>query len=413
MMKLRKLRTLSLRSVVLAGSLLATIGLVGATGGNISSLANHLALLKTQDQTPTDGTQNVDTHYVLGPEDVLYVIVQNVPEDSGDYLVRPDGKISFPIVGDVVCAGQTVSQVEDALRTGLAKELRNPQVSVNLKQMRMNRIYIDGSVRNPFSYDFKKGWRLSELISVAGGLTDQPQRLTAIVYDPTAPTQTVPLRKIFDEADDASDLALKPGDSVYIRAEPTMHVNVVGQVQRSGPIDIYEGQGAVEALGGAQGATPEAALSKAKIIRNGKEIPVDLYDAVVNGDSTKNVAMQPNDTLVIPLQYQEISVVGTVAKPGPLILPDSRPLTLSQAISEAGGLAPRAKQTAVLTTTGADGKLISKDYDLKTLGTPKNPDPKLSDKDVVFVPQSGATNVGDLLNVGQFYYIVRSILRGN
>lgn len=388
----------------------------GPTGPSQPVAKAKKATVQQSDQSGSnsDASQGIeiDRHYLLGPEDVLSVTVQNVPEDSGDFLVRPDGHISFPIAGNLMVAGHTVKEVEAMLTKGLATQLRNPQVSVNIKEMRKNRIYVDGSVRSPSSYNFKKGWRISELIAVAGGLTDEPQRLTAVLYDPGHPTQVVPLRKIFLDVDDRSDLPVQPGDSLYVRPQPTMEINVVGQVARSGVVKIYEGQGAVQALGAAQGGTPQAALSKAEIIRGGHVIPVDLYDAVINGDASKNVVMKANDTLVVPQEYEQVSVVGTVARAGPVLIPDGRPLTLSSAIGDAGGLATRAKQAAVLTTVGKDGKLVSKSYNLKTLGTKGHPDPVLKNNDVVFVPQSGAPSFNDFLGISQLYYTVRGIMRG-
>lgn len=366
----------------------------------------------TQSQNPT-GTQSplaINPAYVLGPEDVITVVTQNVPEMSGDFLVAPNGHIMFPIVGDVVVAGHTLSELQKILVDGLTTQLRDPQVSVNLKQMRQNRIYILGSVRQPNVYDYKPGWHLSQLIAAAGGITDPANRLTAVLFRNGQDPQKISLSDLLINVNPDADIALKTGDTVYIQPKETIQVNVVGQVTRSGLVQIDANQGAVEALGAAQGPTQQAALSKAIIRRGTQTIPVDLYDAVVKGDGNKDVQMFSGDTLVIPQVVAQVSVVGTVSHPGPLVMPDGRTMTLSQAISEAGGLASRAKNSCTLTTIGKDGKLITKDYNLKTLGSKGEPDPVLKDRDVVFIPQSGAPNINDALGISQLYYVLRAII---
>ncbi len=392
-------------------SCLLVVSAFSLAGPNGDSSKKDHNLPPVQDQTkklPSNLAVNPD--YVLGPEDVITVTTQNVPEMSGDFLVAPNGHIMFPIVGDVDVAGHTLRQVQKILVDGLQSQLRDPQVSVNLKQMRENRIYILGSVRQPNVYDFKPGWHLSQLIAAAGGITDPANRLTAVLFRNGDDPKKIPLSKLLIQVDPNADIALKTGDTVYIQPKETIQVNVVGQVTRSGLVQIDANQGAVEALGAAEGPTQQAALSMAVIHRGNENIPVNLYDAVVKGEASKDVIMKAGDTLIIPQDVDQVSVVGTVAHPGPIILPDGRTLTLSQAISEAGGLAQRAKNSCTLTTIGKDGKLVSKDYDLKKIGSKGEPDPVLKNKDVVFIPQSGAPNISDALGISQLYYVLRAII---
>jgi polysaccharide export outer membrane protein len=366
------------------------------------------ASAQSPDKAPA--TQEVDPNYVLGPEDVLTIIVRGIPEFSGDFMVTNDGMISFQIVGTLKVAGLKASEVQQKLTLGLRKELKDPQVTVNVKQMRPMRIYIQGAVNRAQNYDFKKGWRISELVAMAGGLNLPAERLKAIVFRQGSPTVIVDLKKIFVNGDDSADLALQAGDFVNIQPDPQVRVNVVGEVTQSGMKQIYEGQGAVEALAAAYGPTQKAALSRAKIVRAGKEIPVDLYAAVINADSTKNITVQDNDTLVIPQQYARVAVVGTVPRPGSQVMPDGRDWTISMAISEAGGMAPHAKGKVVLTRIMPDGKSTkSYDFSVSKLGTKGNPDMVLKDKDLLFIPQSGATQLQDLSSFATLYYVARAL----
>lgn len=353
--------------------------------------------------------ENSET-YILGPEDVISIYVRNVPEMTADYLVQLDGTLFFPIVGQVKAGGMSAKELKDYLEKGLSKELRDPQVTVNIKALRPNRIYVFGSVSKPGVEDYKRGWRLSELIASAGGVAQPAERLNAIVFRAGSPTQKIPLRKVLIDADENANIAVQPGDTINIQSDVTVRINVVGECRQPGMHEIIEGQGAVEALSAGGGETAQSALSRAKIVRKGQEIPVDLYAAVIDGNTGKNVKLEDNDTLVIPQQYAKVAVTGNVGHPGSQSLPDGRPLTLLAAISEAGGLSQGAKMSGVqLFRVGPDGKTQRTVYDYKKIGS-KVPDPVLKDHDIVFVPQNGKPNLGDITNFSNLYFIGRAIL---
>lgn len=360
-----------------------------------------------------DGSQTpvpTSDHYILGPEDILNIVVRNVPDFSGDFPVRYDGKISFPVVGDVMVAGKTVSELQTILVKGLSSQLRDPQVTINVKTPRLVRIYVLGSVARPSVYDWKEGWRVSEVIAAAGGTTSPPEHLTAILFRSGEPAQKISLEDVLVKAVDSANVDVKPGDVINVQADPTIRVTVSGEVDRSGLNQLLEGQGAVEALGVAGGAKADAALSKSYIIRGDQTIPVNLYKAVVEGDSSKNVPVKDGDTLVIPQLVDQVSVVGTVQKPGSQYIPDGRPFTITQAIGEAGGLAPKALKSGImLSRYDEKGNVKVSRIDFSQIGKPGHPDVTLQNRDVVFVAQSGATDVNQLNGFANLYYVLRLV----
>jgi polysaccharide export outer membrane protein len=348
------------------------------------------------------------SNYTLGPEDLLTITVRNVNEMSGDYLIRLDGTFEFPVVGTIKAEGMSPLQLKDYLQKGLSKELRDPEVTVNIKTMRPNRIYIEGSVVHPGVFDYRPGWRLSEIVALAGGLGEKAERLNAVIFRTGSPTQKVPLRKIFIDADDTADVPVQPGDSIIIQSDATVRITVSGEVRNPGVHEVFEGQGAVEALAAAGGGTGDAALSRTKLNRHGHELDVDLYDAVINADMSKNVRLMDGDSIVVPQQFARVGVSGMVVKPGSLLIPDGRPYTLSMALAEAGGLSHGAISKGIqLIRVDTDGKVKTTKYDYKLIGSKKEPDPTLQDKDVIFVPQSGATSVGDLSGFAGLFYTLR------
>lgn len=367
--------------------------------------------------TPAQGKKDdkpkstVPSDYKIGPEDVLTIITRDMPEASGDFMVRPDGTISFPVAGTLKAAGLTPNELQDQLRDALKKELRDPVVTVNVKQMRINRIYILGIVSRPGLYDYKPGWRLTELIASAGGLAMMPERLTAVVFRQGQPNKTVPMKELFVNGRDEVNLELQPSDVVNIRSDATIRVNVVGQVQHPGQLDIQDGQGAVEAIAAAGGQIEgSSALSRAVIRRGDKDVPVNLYEAIVKGNPSANVALQTGDSLYIPQVYQRVSVVGTVNRPGAQVMPDGRDYTLSDAVSAAGGPAQRAKLDGVIVARQQpDGKIEQIKVNYKELGK-KTPDIKLRDRDVVFIPESGKPNAQQTSSVLNLWFLVKGVL---
>jgi polysaccharide biosynthesis/export protein len=336
--------------------------------------------------------------YRVMPEDSLSIVTRDVSEASGQFLVRPDGKITFPIIGEVEVAGLTIQQIKEKLENLLSRELLAPHVTVNVTTMHMARVYVlGGGVRGNGIFDWKPSWRLTELVAAAGGLTFPPERVKAIVFRAGAQNQVVDLRRVFIDAHEASNIEIRPGDVVNFQNELTIRVQVIGQVGRQGMLEILDGQGAVEALAAAGGGAADAALSKSKVVRRGDEFPIDLREAVAKGRSELNMKLEDGDTLYVPQLLTRISVVGWVGRSGPLINPDGEVLTLSQAIAMAGGPVKEAKTDGVIVSRrDATGKVVVSSYDYKAIltGDPKHPDIPLQDGDIVFVAQSGRTNAG-------------------
>jgi len=365
-------------------------------------------LAQSGEQKPPKSVAPSD--YKIGPEDVLTIITRDMPEASGDYMVRPDGTIGFPIVGTIKAAGLTPTDLQQQLIEALKKELRDPVVTVNVKQMRINRIYILGIVSHPGLYDFKPGWRLTELIASAGGLAEVPERLTAVLFRANQPNQSISMKSLFVDGKDDMNIALTPGDVVNIRSDATIRINVVGTVQHPGQFEILDGQGAVEALAAAGGSTDASALSKAVVHRGTQDIPVNLYQAVVKGDPKSNISLQTGDSLYIPQLSDRVSVIGTVQHPGTHMIPDGREYTVTDAIADAGGLAPRAKQEVVVAYPGADGKIVQQNITLKDLGV-KQPDIAVHDRYVIFVPETGKTDARDATTNLNLWFLLRNLIK--
>lgn len=114
--------------------------------------------------------------YQIGVGDEISVQVWKSPELSVQVPVRPDGKISAPLVGDVVAAGQTTQQLSEVLAEKFATYVRNPQVTVIVLNPAsgeyLRRVRVTGAVKNPTSVSHQQGMTVLDLVLEAGGLTD-------------------------------------------------------------------------------------------------------------------------------------------------------------------------------------------------------------------------------------------------
>lgn len=109
--------------------------------------------------------------YVLGAEDVLMVSVWRDEQLTKEVVVRPDGMVSFPLVGDLQAAGRTVDELRTELANKLTKFIPNPQVSVAVTKVLSYRIYVLGRVTKPGEYLVGHQTDVLQALSLAGGLT--------------------------------------------------------------------------------------------------------------------------------------------------------------------------------------------------------------------------------------------------
>ena len=112
-----------------------------------------------------------DADYKIGPQDVIRIDVWKEPEISRTIPVRPDGKISVPLLNDVPASGLTAMELAASLREGLSKYLNNPQVTVTVTEINSRRIYITGEVNHPGTFPLLPNMTVLQALSSAGGFT--------------------------------------------------------------------------------------------------------------------------------------------------------------------------------------------------------------------------------------------------
>jgi len=110
--------------------------------------------------------------YIIGPEDVLFVRVWREPELSGPVVVRPDGKITLPLVGDIPAAGLTPEKLDTAVTQAYAKFINNPEIIISVQAVRSKRYYVTGEVNRPGAYPLVTPTTVLEALTLAGGFRE-------------------------------------------------------------------------------------------------------------------------------------------------------------------------------------------------------------------------------------------------
>ena len=137
----------------------------------VSGCAGNSGMRMAAGDCPTPSDHS--SEYLIGPGDSLNIVVWRSVELSVTVPVRPDGKISTPLVDDMQASGKTPSQLGADMETVLGEYLRTPEVSVIVTaQGAANQIQVIGEVNNPQSLSYRDGLRLLDVLVAVGGLTD-------------------------------------------------------------------------------------------------------------------------------------------------------------------------------------------------------------------------------------------------
>jgi polysaccharide export outer membrane protein len=356
---------------------------------------------------------------VLGPEDVLEISVWGYPDLTRVVAVLPDGRISVPLVGGVVAAGLTVEQLARALVRGFARYIRDPQVTVIVKEFRKVRVSVLGQVVKPGTYALPPGARLLDLISAAGGLTEVASLGDAQLLRNGKPALAVDLDRVL-AGDPEVNVELAGGETLVVREDLVSIVNVAGEVVKPGRYRLKGEMRVLDVLLLAGGLTDKASITAARLVRGAEAHGLALDALLLRQDMSHNVRLRPGDTLLVPEETNnKIYVLGDVNSPG--VFPLKGEVTLLQAVAMAGGPVQRGPATAravhivrrgaveraVVAGAVADVKvealpggraLISADLGA-LLRNSATRDIAVQPGDVIVVPQSGLTGLQVALNI--------------
>lgn len=165
------------------------------------------------------GARLDDPVYRIGPEDVLQVAVWNNEAMSRTAPVRPDGKISLPLLNDVQAAGFTPVELREELMRRLTDYMPHPEVSVIVTEVRSFKVTVIGQVPKPDRYVLKSAATVMDLLAMAGGFTEFASRSRVVVIRSSGgKTERIPFDydKVREGNPSQVNFNLRPGDIVLV-----------------------------------------------------------------------------------------------------------------------------------------------------------------------------------------------------
>jgi polysaccharide export outer membrane protein len=158
--------------------------------------------------------------YIIGSDDVLAVDIWKEPEISRTVPVRPDGKITLPLIGDIQAGGLTPHKLQDNIAVGLRSYVSSPEVTVIVQEVKSLKFNIVGEITKPGSYPLSQRTTVLDAIATGGGLRDFAK--SSRIYVLRANTDGSPSRLPFDYKQVingkklSENIELRPGDTVVI-----------------------------------------------------------------------------------------------------------------------------------------------------------------------------------------------------
>jgi polysaccharide export outer membrane protein len=197
--------------------------LISVTVANAQqSAASKQASAPAVPAIPTEvSKQNVvtDGNYIIGAQDVLDISVWKEPEVSRVVPVRPDGKISLPLLNDVQAAGLTPAALAAQITESLKKYVTNPQVTVIITTINSQRIYLLGEVTRPGAFPMIPGMTVLQAVSSGGGFTQYARTKNIYVLRMENGKQVkypFNYKEVIGGKKPEQDILLKAGDTIVI-----------------------------------------------------------------------------------------------------------------------------------------------------------------------------------------------------
>ena len=176
-----------------------------------------LAASHARAQTPTGQHRPAATsEYLIGPADVLQVIVWKEPELSRAVTVRFDGMVTVPLIGDVAAAGRTTTQLAETLTQGLRRFIEVPRVTVGIEQANSARFYVVGQVGKSGEFPLSGPTTVLQALALAGGFKDFAKTDGIVIVRKDQTVVPVNYKRIADGKDVAQNVLLSPGDTIVV-----------------------------------------------------------------------------------------------------------------------------------------------------------------------------------------------------
>jgi len=247
--------------------------------------------------------------YRIGPKDLLEISVFGADELSRTVRVSEDGKVTLPLLGEVLVDGLTKSEVEKKLGQLLGeKYVQNPQVTVFIREYQSKRVSVLGAVEKPGPYQLLGRQTLMQIMSEAGGLTRDAGNEIVIIRqlpDGSSTSLRISIDDLFLKGDAKLNVPMEAGDIVTVPVDKPVVVYVFGQVKNPGALQVKKSNipTLLQAIAQAGGFTDRASKGGVIIKRKdetGKEKEIKVNVRSILKNKVKDVQLLENDTIYVP-----------------------------------------------------------------------------------------------------------------
>jgi polysaccharide biosynthesis/export protein len=217
-----RFRSKSIASTI--GAAVATVAIVAPCVAQSSASATAAVAAKsgataTVPPAAAQAPVAVPSEYIIGADDVMSVVFWRDKELSADVTVRPDGKISLPLINEIQAAGLTPAQLKDRITDAAKQYVEDPTVTVEVKAINSRKVFITGEVAKKGAYPITGSMTVLQLISIAGGLGDYAKSEKIRIVRNEGGKQVsfkFNYKEVLNSDKLAQNIELKPGDTVIV-----------------------------------------------------------------------------------------------------------------------------------------------------------------------------------------------------
>jgi polysaccharide export outer membrane protein len=267
-----------------------TLGLMAAA---LAFLVVPAALVRAQ--------QTTDASYTIGPEDVIEVQVWDNKDLNQVVFVRPDGKTSLPLIGEIQAGGRTVQQFQDDLVKAYSRTVKVPSVTVIIKEIKSRPVYFIGGFTRPGPMQLTRNdMTLLEATAMIGGMAPTADAEKGFIL---RAGKKIPLN--FDKlqkGDVSQDLKLEPFDKIVVPIAELVYVQ--GEVKAPGAVKYTTDLTLAKAITQVGGTTPLAAPGRVELLRSEGDkkvrMRIDLDKILRSPEGNPDVKLRPEDIIFVP-----------------------------------------------------------------------------------------------------------------
>jgi polysaccharide export outer membrane protein len=341
--------------------------------------------------------------YKISPADVLDITVLGEPDLSKQVVVPPDGKITYPLIGEIDVIGLTTQELANKLTQRLKEFIKEPNVAVSIVKFSFNKFYVLGEVAKPGEYDLVPGLGLREAIALAGGIKLEADTSALILINKEGKKEIINFEEILKGGE---DIKLNPGDTIIL---PTAVVSVIGEVRMPGQVNLFKGAKLMEIIARCGGLTDNADISNISITRAGKTLYFDLSNPrSLNPD---DLVLKSGDVIYVPRGNIKVVVMGEVGKPGIYTISQVNSHLLD-VLALAGGIRSTAEERAITITRQKEEGTERITIDLRRASRgDESQNIELKNNDIVFVPAKKQIDWSRYLPIFSILYYITYITR--